>query len=155
MPARPTTTDPGLHLVANGRKVRPMYGEGGLFIFVLPRGATEARLISRAGSPAETQPWFNDRRRRGVWVARIVIRGASAIREIPVDHPNLAKGWWPVDRDGTTMGRWTEGDAVVRLPATTGPTMLEIQLGAEMTYVVRGEDEVEPGMETAFGQRTA
>jgi collagen type I/II/III/V/XI/XXIV/XXVII alpha len=51
-PKLDTTGDPELQIIAKGRTVRPLYCENGLYVFVLPKGATEARLISRAGSPA-------------------------------------------------------------------------------------------------------
>jgi hypothetical protein len=34
------------------------------------------------------------------------------------------------------MGRWTDGDAVVPLPAVNGVTMLEIHLRGALDYVV-------------------
>ena len=140
-PKPQTTTDPELRIVAKGRTVRPLYGENGLYIFALPKGATEVRLVSRAGSPTDTRPWLEDRRRLGVYVERIVLRGASEMREVPLDHPGLSQGWWAVERDGTALRRWTDGDAVLPLPAMDGATMLEIRLGGEMTYVVEAKPE--------------
>ena len=83
-----------------GGRVRPLYGENGLYIFALPKGATEVRLVSRAGSPTDTRPWLEDRRCLGVYVERIVLRGASEVREVPLDHPGLSQGWWAVEQDG-------------------------------------------------------
>ena len=119
--------------------MRPLYGENGLYIFALPKGATEVRLVSRAGSPTDARPWLDDRRCLGVYVERIVLRGASELREVPVDHPGLSQGWWAVERDGMALRRWTNGDAVLPLPAFSGPTMLEIRLGGAMTYVVTSQ----------------
>src|ERR1700719_3865471 len=76
---------------ANGRGVRPLYGENGLYIFALPKGATEVRLVSRAGSPTDARPWLDDRRCLGVHVERIVLRAATELQEVPVDHPGLSK----------------------------------------------------------------
>ena len=126
-PRLATTDDPELRIVAKGRTVRPLYGENGLYIFVLPKGTTEVRLISRAGAPTDARPWLDDRRCLGVNVERIVLRGASELREVPVDHPGLSRGWHAVERDGVALRRWTTGDAVLPLPALTGPTMLEIR----------------------------
>ena len=92
VPQPETTTDPGLRLVAKGRTVQPLYGENGLYIFALPKGATEVRLVSRAGAPTDTRPWLEDRRRLGVYVERIVLRGASEMREVPLDHPEPVAG---------------------------------------------------------------
>jgi Hint domain len=138
------TGDPELQIIAKGRTVRPLYGENGLYIFVLPKGATEARLISRAGSPAVVRPWLDDRRCLGVNVERIVVRSANELREIPVDHPGLSQGWHAVERDGVALRRWTTGDAVLPLPTLGGPTMLEIRANnGGMGYVVEADAKTE------------
>jgi hypothetical protein len=139
-PAVATTTAPELHLVVARRKIRPIYGENGLFIFALPRNAEAVRLVSRAAAPTEARPWLDDRRRLGVQVARIVLRATNDVREVPVDHPDLGDGWWPVERDGMAIRRWTDGVALLPLPAIERPTMLELHLGGTMTYVTSNED---------------
>jgi hypothetical protein len=139
-PQLATTADPELRVVAKGRTVRPLFGENGLYIFVLPKGATEARLISRAGSPTDARPWLDDRRRLGVSVERIVLRGWNEVQEVPVDHPGLSQGWQKVERDGTAPRRWTSGDAVLVLPALAGPTMLEIHAGNGGMAYLTGTD---------------
>ena len=143
-PRLATTDDPELRIVAKGRTVRPLYGENGLYIFVLPKGTTEVRLISRAGAPTDARPWLDDRRCLGVNVERIVLRGASVLREVPVDHPDLSQGWHAVERDGVALRRWTTGDAVLPLPAPGGPTMLEIRVNnGGMGYVVVADAKTE------------
>jgi hypothetical protein len=143
-PKLDTTSDPELRIVAKGRTVRPLYGENGLYIFALPKGTTEVRLISRAGSPADVSPWLDDRRCLGVNVERIVLRGASVLREVPVDHPDLSQGWHVVERDGIALRRWTTGDAVLPLPTPGGPTMLEIRVNnGGMGYVVGADAKAE------------
>ncbi len=135
VPQPATTADAALRLLAKGRSVKPIYGDGDLVIFTLPRGAREVRLVSRAAAPTDARPWLEDRRRLGVRVARIVLRGADEVREVPVDHPDLAGGWWTVERDGQVISRWTDGAAVLPLPAMRGDAMLEIHLAGTMTYV--------------------
>ena len=103
---------------------------------MLPRGATEARLVSRAQSPTEARPWLNDQRRLGVRVKRIVLRDADETREVPMDHPDITLGWWDIEHDGPMMSRWTDGEAVLPLPPMRGPTMLEVHLAGAMTYAV-------------------
>ena len=127
---------PTCDLLANRRTVKPVFSDSDRVIFVLPRGAREVRLVSRAQSPTEARPWLDDRRRLGVRVKRIVLRGADEVREVPVDHPDLTRGWWAVERDGQMMSRWTDGEAVLPLPAMRGNVMLEIHLAGSMTYVV-------------------
>ena len=142
-PRLATTDDPELRIVAKGRTVRPLYGENGLYIFALPKGVTEVRVVSRAGSPTDARPWLDDRRCLGVNVERIVLRGANELREVPVDHPGLSRGWHVVERDEVVLRRWTNGDAVLPLPVLSGPTMLEIRAGGGgMAYVTdTGEKE--------------
>jgi hypothetical protein len=133
-----TTTDPAPCLIARGRTVKPMYGENGLYIFALPKGATEVRLVSHAAAPTDVRPWLEDRRRLGLYVERIVLRGADEVREVPVDHPSLSRGWWAVERSGTALHRWTDGDAMLPLPEMAGPAMLEVRAGsAGLSYPVQ------------------
>jgi hypothetical protein len=144
---RATTTEPNLRI--RGRdgerdKGRPIYADSNLVIFVLPRGAGKVRLLSRAQSPTEARPWLEDRRKLGVRVKRIVLRGVNDWREIPMDHPGLTEGWWDIERDGQMMSRWTNGDAVVPLPKMAGAVMLEIHLAGQMLYAVDAEPESPP-----------
>ena len=95
----------------------------------------EGRLVSRAQSPTDARPWLNDQRRLGVRVKRIVLRDADETREIPIDHPDITRGWWDIEREGPIISRWTDGEAVLPLPPTRGPAMLEIHFAGAMTYV--------------------
>jgi hypothetical protein len=70
-----------------------------------------------------------------VRVKRILLRGADELREIPVDHPDITQGWSGVERDGQLISRWTDGEAVLPLPAMSGHVVLEIHLAGTMTYV--------------------
>jgi hypothetical protein len=136
---RATTTDACLRLRTDrtGRRtIAPIHSDSNLVIFVLPSRAAEVRLLSRAQSPTEARPWLDDRRHLGVRVKRIVLRGAEEAHEVPVDHPDLTRGWWSVERDGQIMSRWTDGEAVLPLPAMRGTVMLEVHLAGAMTYVV-------------------
>ena len=120
------TTDPAVSIFVKGRSVRPVYGENGLYVFALPKGATEVRLVSRANPPTASRPWLEDRRCLGVYVERIVLRGVHEVHEIAVDHPSLSRGWWAVEQDGVALHRWTDGEALITLPAFDYPAMLEI-----------------------------
>ena len=131
-----TTTDADLRLLADRRTVKPVVSDSDRVIFVLPHGAREVRLVSHAQSPTEARPWLEDRRRLGVRVKRIMLRGADELREVPVDHPDLTRGWWAVERDGRMISRWTDGEAVLPLPEMSGHVMLEIHLAGSMIYAV-------------------
>ena len=144
VPQRATTTEANLRIRGrDGERNhgKPIYVDSNLVIFVLPRGAEKVRLLSRAQSPTEARPWLEDRRRLGVRVKRIVLRGMNELREVPIDHPDLTKGWWDIERDGQMMSRWTDGNAVVPLPKMAGHVMLEIHLAGEMVYAVEAELE--------------
>jgi hypothetical protein len=58
-----------------------------------------------------------------------------------MDHPGLNDGWWDVEREGQTMSRWTDGDAVVPLPKMEAPVILELHLAGEMIYAAEAEPE--------------
>ena len=138
-----TTLDPSLCVVANGRTIRPLRVEHERLIFVLPTGATEVRLVSRAALPTEAKPWLEDRRRLGVCVERIVQRRESEVWEVPLDHPRLLRGWWAAERAGAALRRWTNGDAVIPLPVSDGPTMLEVHVAcASLAYPIERAAQV-------------
>jgi hypothetical protein len=141
VPQRVTTTEANPRILAEHYERKPVYSDSNLLVFVLPCGAKEVRLLSRAQSPTMARPWLDDRRRLGVRAQRIVLRGMNELREIPMDHPGLTKGWWDIERDGQVMSRWTNGDAVVPLPKMDGHVMLEIHLTGEMIYTVEAEPE--------------
>jgi hypothetical protein len=39
----------------------------------------------------------------------------------------LSSGWWTVDNHGGKLFRWTDGNALLPLPAADGPVLLEIR----------------------------
>jgi hypothetical protein len=135
------TTDPELHIVLNGRSVNPLHNNNGLHIFCIPPGTREVRLVSRVSSPVATRPWLEDRRLLGVYTKRIMLRGADAVQEIPLDHPELTQGWWAIERDDGTMRRWTSGEAVLPLPMSDTATILEIDADCGGTAYVTGVAE--------------
>ncbi len=126
------TKDADPRLLVDRRTVKPIHRDSDRVIFALPAAASEFRLISRA-APGQARPWLSDPRRLGVLVKRIVLRGADQTREVAVDHPDFARGWWAIEPDGSIMSRWTDGAAV--LPRMRGPVLLEIQLAGATTYV--------------------
>ena len=96
----PTTTDADPRLLVDQRIIKPVISDGERVMFMLPRGASEVRLVSRAQSPTEARPWLSDQRRLGVRVKRIVLRDGDETREVPLDHPGITHGWWDIERDG-------------------------------------------------------
>jgi hypothetical protein len=137
-----TTADPALHLITNDQVVQPLSVQDGLYRFLLPKGATEVRLASRAAAPVDVQPWLTDQRRLGVAVIRITLLGANALKDVPLDHPSLSQGWWALERDGVTMRRWTNGNAVLPLLAAQDTRFLTIKVAnAELEYLLLTDQE--------------
>jgi choice-of-anchor A domain-containing protein len=149
VPAVETVTDPGVRVVAGGRTIRPIRGAGDGFRFILPKGATEVRLLSNATLPTVVTPWQEDRRRLGLYVERIVLHSGVHVSEIPVDHPSLTQGWWDVEGAGRTLRRWTDGEAVLPLPDTGAPVILEIRAGTNgAQYAITSEPTSVTAIET-------
>jgi hypothetical protein len=118
--------DPGLHLVADGRVIRPRSVSGLRYRFALTGRCGILRLASRAAIPAETAPDGTDHRRLGVMVTRLAFRHGDAWRAIPLDALRDADGWHPMEAAGGW--RWTRGDALLASDAA-GPLEIEVQLG--------------------------
>ena len=138
-PRLDTTTDPGLHLVVHGHDVKPMCADAGRHLFLLPKEASEVRVVSLAEAPTVGRPWVEDRRRLGVCVERIILRSADDTEQIPIplDHPGLSQGWWATEREGMKLRRWTNGDATLRLPAALELPVLELHAGWDgMSYSI-------------------
>jgi len=139
-PVSPQTTgDPELRLLAGDRVIKPVTTDAHRYIFMLPRGASEVRLVSHAAAPCDARPWLEDRRCLGVQIARLVVRGGDEVCDIPLDHPSLVSGWWAAERDGIALRRWTDGYALLPLPAVGGVPMLEIAVAGTVPYIVAEE----------------
>jgi T5SS/PEP-CTERM-associated repeat protein len=150
-PAMPEATyDPELRLGVDGRPLRPVLTSDDRCVFVLPRGAREARLMSRAARPTETRPWVDDSRRLGVRISRIRVTDQSTLTDVALDSPALGEGWWAVETEGLGVARWTSGDARLVLPP--GPTtyrVLTLWLAGSTTYPVRATPELVPARKAA------
>ena len=127
------TEDPDLAVRVNGRLVRPVVAERTRYVFMLPAYTGPPHLISRSGYPTDARPWADDWRRLGIYIGHISWRDRDSHHDFPVDHPMLDDGWWAVERAGHFLRRWTDGEALLPLPA--GAIMLEIRLAGHMTYV--------------------
>jgi len=132
------TPEPDLHLMIDDKPIRPISTANGTHQFLLPGAPARVRLRSRAAAPTELRPWLEDRRCLGVYVESITLRSAHEVRDIPLDHPTLASGWWRLERDGDAPRRWTNGDALLLLPPVDGSAVLEIRATASgMDYPLR------------------
>lgn len=105
------TRDPKLHVEADGRKIWPERGEDGAYLFDLPAGARDIRLVSRSWRPADdASSAGDDQRHLGLPVLSLEIDGRQQ------DLAALGKGWHDLERDASKVWRWTDGSAV--LPAS-------------------------------------
>jgi hypothetical protein len=121
--------DPGLSVLADGRRLTPIRAKDGHYAFVVPAGTGDLRLLSRSGRPADTSPWAEDQRRLGVYVERLSLRDGRDCEDIPLDHAAFGQGWWPVEREGRALRRWTDGDARLPLRIRDRTVVLEVVVG--------------------------
>jgi hypothetical protein len=133
--AIPTTREPGIHLMVDGRQLRPLAASGGSVTFLLPEAARAVRLMSRSTIPRDHRPWLDDPRVLGVAVRWFVLRDRTGETVLDADHPALTDGWHPPEHaaDGAPW-RWTDGDAGLPITAD-GPCLLEIAVGGDMLYL--------------------
>jgi hypothetical protein len=133
-----TTREADIRIVAGGREFLPVTNEAGRYVFALPAGSDTARLVSRHAAVTGTSPWLDDRRLLGVAIGHIRLRTADGVEDMPLDHPTLSQGWWDAERTGTTLQRWTDGDATIPLPGGSA-IMLELVVAGTGTYSLAGE----------------
>ena len=136
LPQPETTTDAAPRLLLAGRDLAPLAATPHTLTFLLPAGTTEIALASRHGTPTDTTPWCNDHRRLGLAVTEIALRGPAGEQRITLDSPAFGPGWHAPEQAEGAAWRWTDGRGILRLPETTGRTVLEIHLGSAMTYRV-------------------
>jgi collagen type I/II/III/V/XI/XXIV/XXVII alpha len=130
-----TTNDPGLHVVCAKRTIKPISRQDGHYIFVLPRTEGPIHLVSHTARPCDLKPWVEDRRRLGVLVSKLTLKHGDEVDLIPLDDPQMADGWWAIERDRSMLRRWTNGDAVIPSPVN-GPAVLEITIDSVPDYLV-------------------
>ncbi|KAA8429886.1 hypothetical protein FKW50_11855 [Acetobacter pomorum] len=121
----------GLHLVtAAGTVIRPLRATGRNISFMLPAGVEEVRLVSRASRPCDVEGPFVDKRRMlGVLLGRVTVLSAGTATEITAHlaYADGAYGWQDMPQPTT---RWTDGNALLPLSATTarGPALLTVEV---------------------------
>jgi hypothetical protein len=96
------TTDPGLHLLADGRPI-PVEFDGTHGHATLPPGTRVLRLVSRSWVPAHMIAEQDDTRCLGIAIAELRLDGCP----VPLDDPALFSGWH-ASESGL---RWTDGEA--------------------------------------------
>ncbi|MCB8878787.1 Hint domain-containing protein [Acidisoma cellulosilytica] len=137
--------EPDLHLAINGQIIRPAqaldYGVAHRYVFNLPlslrdgAATIDARILSKSSTPADVQPWLDDRRQLGVMVESILLfdHADGGLRVIDMQDDNLRDGWWTIEMIKGQPARWTNGSAAI--PVTAGTRSVEVILAAVSRYV--------------------
>jgi antigen 43 len=139
------TTDPDVHLIADGERIDGEEAGGGVYRFQLERAPLDdLRIVSRSACPADIAR-NPDTRRLGVAICSIVLRGATlsgahSMTTLPHDWPWLRQGFHEAEEWGA---RWTDGDA--RIPDRVfrrfdGAFEVVLNLGGAMQYPVAEPD---------------
>jgi hypothetical protein len=129
------TADPDLHLIIEGRPLRPVSVSRGRATFLLRSAPATLRLASRSVIPADTIDCCDDLRRLGVAVTRVVLRAGADRIDLPPDHPALTQGWHDVERGDGRLWRWTNGGASVALPVSIrSPWLMEVWHQGQLGY---------------------
>jgi len=142
-PELPRATDPDIHLLADGKIVPPNVRDRDRFVFVLPAGVRDLRLVSRASRPLDIDPSSVDYRALGVEVTEMQMRSRSNDWDVPLDHPALTFGWHEVERADGRLWRWTDGDAVMPVLGDGEACVVALRLRALTAYLPNGEGVVE------------
>jgi len=140
LPQPVVTQDAEPVVIAGDRTIRPILAGPDRYRFILPSGQDSVRLVSRASAPADLAAWAEDRRRLGLCVHRIQVREGARLTDLAMDHPDLSQGWWPVERHGQAIVRWTNGDALLPVGAGEVP-ILEITAASLEYYVLPDDPE--------------
>jgi hypothetical protein len=120
------TTETDLQLEADGQKIRAKAGPQGTWLFTLPEGATQVRLLSPTGAPANVTADPRDRRTLGVNLAGLALLTPTGRTTIPLENP-AHQGLHALE----TGHRWTNGAALLALPPHTGPATLEVTIAGQ------------------------
>jgi hypothetical protein len=113
---------------ANTKVIAPQADETGRqLLFVLPANARDVALRSAAGVPAETCADPSDRRILGAAITGLTLIAGGKRTEIDLNGPHAGF------HDAEPGQRWTNGNAMIKLPAYTGRAILEVKLAGQAT----------------------
>jgi ELWxxDGT repeat protein len=137
-PGLPLTSNPDLHLLADGRRVDAVSNRDNAFVFRLRTASPEIRIRSRAAIPAEIGV-ARDPRPLGVALHKVVLRRGSRFRVIDMTEPELVHGFHGFET--TDRIRWTNGDATLPnslLGTMAGAREIVLHVGGVTRYVDDG-----------------
>jgi collagen type I/II/III/V/XI/XXIV/XXVII alpha len=131
-----TSADADLHLLVDGVTIYPSVINGQSFSFDIAQSASDVRIVSRSAVPAEIDPASADRRRLGVAMGGLTLRGNGLSIDVLAGEKLLAEGFYPADAGH----RWTNGAAPIPaalLALMDGAFSVTVQLvGTGMRYSV-------------------
>lgn len=122
--------DPALCVAIKGAVLRAEPREDGRYRFVLPAGARDVEIRSHAAVPADVTACPDDRRRLGVALAAVVVETGTTRHDVALDSAAWGAGLHGVETAGDRSWRWTDGAALLALPA--GASVLEIELAGTL-----------------------
>lgn len=136
---RTLSNDPELHIVTgDGRWISLHRVQNGNHIFALPPDAGDIRLVSNRSRPSDAvAPYLDDRRMLGVLVGDLRIYDSWGTIELPdILTSGAIDGWNEIEPCGR---RWTNGNALVRLPERRagGVAFLSLRIEAAGPYLMR------------------
>ncbi len=118
------TDAPELTVSVADMALEPIGSNGGTYLYRLPPGTERLQVGSRSYVPVEANPATGDARRLGVALARVRLGG----EEIPLSEEACIGGFHPLEGDGGTTWRWTNGSASIALPARAAEAALELTI---------------------------
>jgi Hint domain len=138
-PGIPTTDEPDLHIVIDGKRVDAVSNAEGCYLFRLPACPDTARLVSRTGVPEELGV-ARDPRSLGVAIRGVTAWRGSTFATMDASDPALTDGFHAFETD--TGLRWTDGNAL--LPPTLfarlhGAIQIELRVCGTTTYRLEGD----------------
>lgn len=144
IPVVPTVDSADIHLLADGRVIRPVSDRDSRYVFMVPAGVAAVSLMSRFCIPSDKMiAGQRDTRRLGVSVNWIAIRSDGEETILPADHPGLVKGWNAAEKDGVRLWRWTDGAASIPWERIAGAAVVTVRCVPVDAYpVYDGKDRL-------------
>ena len=135
-PVYETTEDAAIHMLVDGKVLRPLSATDRTVSFMLPATAKSIRLVSRAIRPSALTPWRDDPRTLGVAIRSVTLRDRAGESVMGADHPALRDGWHaPETAADGSLWRWSTGNGELPIELD-GPCAVQIALGGTTSYIV-------------------